>query len=92
MDFLATDWWISTQMSTNPGMMSGLSTSVMSLIKVWATERSASSGHSENQSIVQHVTKLGNCRSLDLKISPIGLKIYIRASKNSLQSYNNNLL
>ena len=54
-------------------MASVLSISVSSLRLDEATDFSASSGHSENQSIVQQVTRLGNCLSLDLKTSPIGL-------------------
>ena len=69
---------MSTQILTKPGMTSELSTSVISLMKFVATDRSASSGHSENQSMVQQVTKLGNWRSLDRKISPIGLEIRSR--------------
>ena len=61
-------------------MASVLSISVSSLRLDEATDFSASSGHSENQSIVQHVTRLGNCLSLDLKTSPIGLNETITVS------------
>ena len=61
-------------MSTNPSMTSGLSSSGSSPRKVRATERSASSGHSENQSMVQQVTRLGNCLRRERNTSPRGLR------------------
>ena len=65
---------------TSPSMASVLSISVSSLRLDEATDFNASSGHSENQSIIQHVTRLGNCLSLDLKTSPIGLNETITVS------------
>lgn len=50
------------------------STSGISEIKVSATDDKASSGHSLNQSMVQHVTRDGNCLNLARNTSPIGLK------------------
>ena len=38
-----------------------------------ATDCSASAGHSLNQSMVQQLTRAGNCRNRALKISPRGL-------------------
>lgn len=54
-------------------MFSG-STSGISEMKVLATDVRASSGHSLNQSMVQHVTREGNCRKRARNTSPIGLK------------------
>ena len=39
-----------------------------------ATDSSASSGHSENQSMVQQVMRLGNCLRRALNTSPMGLR------------------
>ena len=41
-------------------MVSVMSISVMSCMKLVATEHRASFGHSENQSMVQQFTRLGN--------------------------------
>ena len=57
---------------TSPSTISE-STSVRSLRKFLATDCRASSGHSENQSMVQQVMRLGNCRRRDRNTSPIGL-------------------
>ncbi len=67
-------WYIIGRELTSPWSVSELSISIISCMKSLATERRASSGHSENQSIVQQVTKLGNCRRRDRNTSPIGLE------------------
>ena len=64
---------LNTHVHTNPSIASVLSISVSSFRLDAATDFNASSGHSENQSIVQQVTKLGNCLNLDLNTSPMGL-------------------
>ena len=66
---------------TRPRTVSALSISVMFWRKSLATDLSASSGHSENQSMVQQFTKLGNCRSRARKTSPIGLQKEIHKLK-----------
>ena len=43
--------------------------------KFLATDCRASSDHSENQSIVQQVMRLGNCCSQERNTSPIGLEV-----------------
>ena len=43
--------------------------------KFLATDCRASSGHSENQSIVQQVMRLGNWHSREWNTSPIGLEV-----------------
>ena len=58
---------------TSPSVEDESSSSGISARKVDATERSASSGQAENQSIVQQFTSDGNCRSLARNTSPIGL-------------------
>ena len=50
----------STDKHTSPIIVSEMSISVMSCMKLVATERRASFGHSENQSMVQQFTRLGN--------------------------------
>lgn len=59
---------------TNPSIAEDSSSSGISPRKVEATERKASSGHAENQSIVQQLTRDGNWRRRARNISPIGLK------------------
>ena len=40
-----------------------------------ATDERASAGHALNQSMVQHVTRAGNCLRRARNISPRGLKV-----------------
>ena len=62
-----------TDRLTRPFTVLEMSISVMSCMKLVATEHKASSGHSENQSMVQQFTRLGNWRRRERNTSPIGL-------------------
>jgi hypothetical protein len=53
------------------------SASGSSVRNLMATECIADSGQSWNQSMKQQLTRLGNIRSLFLKVSPIGEKVKI---------------
>ena len=59
---------------TSPRTVSALSISVIFWRKSLATDLRASSGHSENQSMVQQFTRLGNCLRRARKTSPMGLQ------------------
>ena len=73
-DFRSTDWWMNTQLSTTEATRSGDSkVFAASAKKVLATELSASSGHSLNQSMVQQLTREGNMRMRCLNSSLTGL-------------------
>lgn len=50
-----------------------VSSSMISCRDMDATDSKASAGHSLNQSMVQQLTKEGNCRRRARKISPMGL-------------------
>ena len=65
------------------------SISVMSCMKLVATEHKALSGHSENQLMVQQFTRLGNWCRRERNTSPIGLQNGIRAVRYAYETSEN---